>query len=263
MKLKSPASSSSFKQNFSDCRENYSCFFLLLLKSISLSHDDDLQSSLLFDEDGTLNENAHREFTNYRTRQTQTKLCAILLPQSLLNEMKQAKTARRTSTNVTRSCQVNTLSYLIKINENPTDLSRINISSSASFLYSKFQFHEQLSTEENDNHIKLSRKIKHPPVIHRHYEDHDVSDAFQNEQLKSSPITLVPLRCINACESVDLDEPSTSIMSIPIINNTIDQPDGIDALPAPEMNTNQPSIGYSTATLIRYEFQDIAFCIHQ
>ena len=243
--------------------------FFYFLKSIPLSHDDDddLQSSLSFDEDVTLNENAHREFANYRTRQTQTKLCAILLPQSLLSEMKRAKTARRTSTNITRSCQVNTLSYLIKINENPMDLSRVNVSSSASFLYSKFQFNEQLSTEENDNHIKLSRKIKHQPLIHRHYEDgvvhipiiqieeDGVFDVFQEEQTKSSLFTLAPLKCINACESVDLDEPNTSI---PIINDAINQRDGIDPLPTLKINANQPSIDYSTATVIRYE---ISRCI--
>ena len=232
----------------------------MILKTIRLSHENTLQpnssisgNAFESDEDVSLNEDARQQFANDQSRSTQTKLCAILLPQSLLTEMRAAKTMARTSTNITRTCQVNTLSYLIKTNENSSN------SSSTSFLYSKFQLNEQLSSEENANHNKILRTMQHQSLIHRQFEEHNVhipiiqiedDDFEEEEQAKVSLFTLAPLKCINACETVDLDEPNTSITSVPMISDTIARSIGSD---------ERDEVDHSTCHAIRYDHFSFPF----
>ncbi len=188
------------------------CFFLFL-KFSSCLHDYDIKQSTSSSHD-TIESN----------QQTQTKLCAILLPESLLSEMKPAKTEARTSMNVTRICQVNTLSYLIKTNENQTDLPRMDCSSSTSFLRTESQLIEELSTEENNFSNKLSTKIQHQTLTDHKYDAQEINIPiiqFDEEQSKESIFTLSTLKCINACDTVDLDEQNTSITSFLTDNDRI------------------------------------------
>ena len=122
------------------------CFFPL--KSITLLHDDDVeQSSSQSEEDLSFNKSTSAELANYRSQETQTKLFAILLPESPLSEMKSAKIEASTSRSVTRLCQVNTLSYLIKSNESETNVSQMDGSSSVSFLHTDSQLVGEFSTD--------------------------------------------------------------------------------------------------------------------
>jgi hypothetical protein len=138
--------------------------------------------------------------------------------------MKPAKTEARTSMNVTRICQVNTLSYLIKTNENQTDLPRMDCSSSTSFLRTESQLIEELSTEENNFSNKLSTKIQHQTLTDHKYDAQEINIPiiqFDEEQSKESIFTLSTLKCINACDTVDLDEQNTSITSFLTDNDRI------------------------------------------
>jgi hypothetical protein len=134
--------------------------------------------------------------------------------------MKPAKTEARTSMNVTRICQVNTLSYLIKTNENQTDLPRMDCSSSTSFLRTESQLIEELSTKENN----LSTKMQHQTLTDHKYDAQGINIPiiqFDEEQSKESIFTLSTLKCINACDKVDLDERNTSITSFLTDNDRI------------------------------------------
>jgi hypothetical protein len=134
--------------------------------------------------------------------------------------MKPAKTEARTSMNVTRICQVNTLSYLIKTNENQTDLPRMDCSSSTSFLRTESQLIEELSTKENN----LSTKMQHQTLTDHKYDAQGINIPiiqFDEEQSKESIFTLSTLKCINACDTVDLDERNTSITSFLTDNDRI------------------------------------------
>lgn len=202
---------------------NYNCLFLFFFsKSIDHLHDDDIKSQDVIesDEDLLFNENTFKELTKYKSREVQTKLFAILLPQSPLSEMKTAKIEERTLMNVTRTCQVNTLSYLIKTNENQTDLPRMDCSSSTSFLRTESQLIEELSTKENN----LSTKMQHQTLTDHKYDAQGINIPiiqFDEEQSKESIFTLSTLKCINACDKVDLDERNTSITSFLTDNDRI------------------------------------------
>ena len=124
--------------------------------------------------------------------------------------MKPAITAARTPINVTRTCQVNTLSYLIKTNESQTDLPQNDYSSSTSFLRTDSQLIEDLSTEENSFNNKLSTNIEHQALSDRKYDAQQVIVPIIQfdeellsieEQPKESVFALSTLKCINACDT--------------------------------------------------------------
>ncbi|CAF2881539.1 unnamed protein product [Rotaria sp. Silwood2] len=177
----------------------------------------------------------------YVNRGTQTKLFAILLPKSPLNIMKQAKIEDRTLTNVTRTCQVNTLSYLIKTNESHTDIqhSLENISNVKQIILdNKIQLNKELLSKEKTSSTqsihqisidhKYHEKILDIPTIE--FDGGELHDDFKEDKLNSTSINekihsneeqpeefiLIssPLKCINTCDVVDLDESITPAASL-------------------------------------------------
>lgn len=217
-------------------------FSFFFSKSIDHLHDDDnkqysLQSQDVIesDEDLLFNENTFKELTEYKSREVQTKLFAILLPQSPLNEMKAAKIEERTLMNVTRTCQVNTLSYLIKTNESQTNLQ-----------HSK---EDILSVKQIDHCSMSSIEVQHQTLTDRKYNEHgdnvptikfeegELLDDFEEEKIisklvneeihsieeqpKEFKLISSPLKCINTCDTIDLDEPNASISSSFFNDSTI------------------------------------------
>ncbi|CAF0725260.1 unnamed protein product [Didymodactylos carnosus] len=90
----------------------------------AIRHPAQLRSNKETDSEDKFEFNASEfeSLTKYASRGTQTKLHAILLPQRLLSEMRKARIESRTTTAVTRSTQVDTISYLInlKLNQPPS-----------------------------------------------------------------------------------------------------------------------------------------------
>lgn len=131
------------------------------------------------------NENIDEELRQYVSQETQTKLFAILLPECPLIEMKSTTIETRTSINLTQACQVNTLSYLIKTNENESDL--------------------QHSKDDKNENVDLSSTlffhIKNPVI-----------KVLSSEEEKMYE-DIMTLKCINACDTIDLDESNISIVS--------------------------------------------------
>jgi hypothetical protein len=207
------------------------------------------------------NENIFEELTKYRSRETQTKLFATLLPQSLLSEMKPAKIEARTSMNLTRTCQMNTLSYLIKTNESQIDLQdlkeedildvqQMNHSTSTSLIDTKTGSIEILSSEEKDFSIKSSTEIQYQSLTDCKYDEQGINistiqfeggelldDDVEKEKINSTLmngeilpnenhqkefiLTLSPSKCVNTCGTVDLDEPNALVTSSSFDNGII------------------------------------------
>ena len=163
--------------------------------------------------------------TNRITRGTQTKLFAILLPQSPLSEMKSSKIAAQTLMNTTRACQVNTLSYLIKSFESQTD----DNSSAQHFLDNKTRLLKQSisinsSTEMNHQILNDRKQSVNVPTIEfnagellDNYEQNKMNSTLTNEEIlpikEDFILTLSPLKCINTCDAIDFDEPSATVTS--------------------------------------------------
>jgi hypothetical protein len=190
-------------------------------------------------------ENTSEVLTKYITRGTQTKLFAILLPPSPLSETKQSEIEERTLRNITRTCQVNTLSYLIKTNDNQTevehprediwDIQRTDHSSTTSLLHTDTRLTKEVVSARKDVSIKSSIETKHYeheinlPTIE--FKSDELLDDFEERKINSSSaneeypkefiMTSSPLKCVNACDAVDLNEPSTSISAFLFDNNMI------------------------------------------
>jgi hypothetical protein len=197
------------------------------------SHSQDVNEDLLSDESIVV------PSTKYLTRGTQTKLYAILLPQSPLSEMNKAITETRTSTNVTRTCQVNTLSYLIKTNEyliqvqypieDISSEKQIDRSCTTSFLYSETRSMNELLDQEKLTDIKPSTEINYHQEINVptiEFEGSELVNDFEvnsssmptNEEILLTKELNTTLKCVNACDDVDLNEPGTSVISS-VFNN--------------------------------------------
>jgi hypothetical protein len=224
-------------------------------RSISLRHFLSPQHSS--NEDSLSDQNTFEGLTQSITRGTQTKLFAILLPQSPLSEMIRAKTVVRTLRNVTRICQVNTLSYLIKTNGSQTevqysgediqDAQQMDPSSTTSFLYNKTQSMKDLLSEAQAFNIESSRETRHQTVTDRkqydqemnvptiEFEGDELIDNLEekmnsistnkeiipiNEQSQDFIFTLSPLKCVNTCDAIDLDELSAPVVSSSFDNGT-------------------------------------------
>jgi len=194
-------------------RVNYNCLFFFISKSIDHLYDNDIkqcasqsQDVIESNEDMLFNENTVKEFTKYKSREVQTKLFAIFLPQSPLSEMKAAKIEERTLMNVTRTCQVNTLSYLIKTNESQT-------------------LTDHKYDEQGDNVPTI--KFEEGELLDD-FEDEKIISTLVNEEILSveeqpKEFTSIssPLKCVNACDTIDLDGPNVSITSSCFDDSTI------------------------------------------
>ncbi len=193
----------------------------------------------------SFDENTSEVLTKYITQGTQTKLFAILLPPSPLSEMKQSKIEKRTLINITRTCQVNTLSYLIKTTDSQTevehprediwDIQRTDHSSTTSVLHTDTRLTKEVLSDRKDFSIKSSIETKHDeheinlPTIE--FKGDELLDDFEERKINSSsaneeyPKEFImpssPLKCVNACGAVDLNEPSASITSFLFDNNMI------------------------------------------
>jgi hypothetical protein len=158
-----------------------------------------------------------------------------------LSEIKAAKIEETKLISVTRSCQVNTLSYLIKTDESQTQVQQMNRSSSTSVLYTETGLIKELSSEEKDFSINSSIEMQHQTLTDRKYDEQginvptiqfeedelldDVEEEKINTTIMQEEILPVeeqpkgfisissPLKCVNACDTVDLDEPNASINS--------------------------------------------------
>ena len=184
-------------------------------------------------------------------RSTQTKLYAILLPESPLSEIKQAYTEVRTRTTVTQTCQVNTLSYLIETDDNRTEIphsledipnvKHMDYPSTVAFLHNETEVINELLLEEKPCDKKSLTQMKYQMSFDPKHDEQKLNtdlnkfdksqllDAFKEEKLHSvstneeffsnkeqkqqSILTLSPFKCINACHTIDLDEPNVSIAS--------------------------------------------------
>ncbi|UJR26393.1 hypothetical protein I4U23_007725 [Adineta vaga] len=194
---------------------------LFSLKSITLLHDDDdnneqysvqsinngysVNSSTSFhsvSQESNLVQNPFQTATTIvissMAQGTQTKLHAILLPQSPMSEWNDAKIEERTSMTVAAACQVNTLSYIIKKNEYQREVKHFKSDDPTK------QHKDRLST--------ISRKMQN-------IKQHSISiDSLRYEyntrpsdiDLKEELIAMSsrPLKCINACEAVDYNNNS-------------------------------------------------------
>ena len=176
---------------------------------------------LKWSEDLFFNENTFEELAKYISRETQTKLVAIFLPQSPLTDMKPSKIEAKTSMNVTRTCQVNTLSYLIKTNENQTDVH----SSSTSFLHTETRLMKELPSKHKDFSIQSLREMQHQtltdceydeqgvsvPIIQSEGDELPVEEIFSIEETSREFIlTSSPLKCVNTCDTIDFDNDTIS-----------------------------------------------------
>ncbi|CAF3823537.1 unnamed protein product, partial [Adineta steineri] len=139
--------------------------------------------------------------TEYRTQGTQTKLFAILLPQSPLSEITSAKIETSTLMHVTRTCQINTLSYLIKTNEQQTEVedsienTQHSLTTSI-FIHNKTQLNKEFESETKD--------YNKDEFVDNFQEKTKNSTSFDKYLLPSSPP-----KCVNACDMIDLNDTST------------------------------------------------------
>ncbi|CAF1495393.1 unnamed protein product [Adineta steineri] len=144
---------------------------------------------------------------------TQTKLFAILLPQSPLSEITSAKIETSTLMHVTRTCQINTLSYLIKNNEQQIEVedsienTQHSLTTSL-FIQNKTQLNKEIESETKD------------------YSKDEFIDTFEEKTMNSTSfdkhlLPSSPPKCVNAYDMIDLNEPSTLIDSFLNDTNTI------------------------------------------
>ncbi|CAF0992937.1 unnamed protein product [Rotaria sordida] len=186
----------------------------------------------------TIELNENLLFKKNRSQGTQTKLFAILLPKSPLSIMKQAKIEDRTLINITRTCQVNTLSYLIKTNENQTKIqySLENISNIKQIvLDNKIRLNNELLSEEKISSTETNHQIliDHEQIIDVstiEFDGSELLDDFQEEKINSTLINekihsneeqseefilmSSPFKCINTCDMIDLDGSITPVVSL-------------------------------------------------
>ncbi|CAF5173049.1 unnamed protein product, partial [Rotaria magnacalcarata] len=190
----------SLQSNIDDISSNSSISIRFLSqKTLSTNTSRTLCStaSLLSQDAIESNENKLKPLRKYKTEGTQTKLFAILLPNSPLSVMKQAKIETRTLMNVTRTCQINTLSYLIKTNESQIEIQRSleNVSnkkqivrpSPTSFFSNETPFIEKLLSKEKVFDNKSSMESKHQMLIGYRNQKQIVdvpNDEFKEKQLK-------------------------------------------------------------------------------
>ncbi|CAM4780595.1 unnamed protein product [Rotaria magnacalcarata] len=220
----------SLQSNIDDISSNSSISIRFLSqKTLSTNTSRTLCStaSLLSQDAIESNENKLKPLRKYKTEGTQTKLFAILLPNSPLSVMKQAKIETRTLMNVTRTCQINTLSYLIKTNESQIEIQRSleNVSnkkqivrpSPTSFFSNETPFIEKLLSKEKVFDNKSSMESKHQMLIGYRNQKQIVdvpNDEFKEKQLKHFMSMSSPLKCINVFDNIDLDEPTIPIDSL-------------------------------------------------
>ena len=268
-------------------------FFSLFLKSITLLHNGGTdhhssQSSDMFEleKDSFNDENTPEHFTKYKNQKTQTKLFAILLPPSPLREMKSAILEAKNLLYVTHSCQVNTLSYLIKIDDNQIDAQEIDHSLSTSFLRSDSRIVETLSTENKVSstwaEIKmLSQTLTDRKYIEQginvpaiHFEESELIDDIEEEETnsvlinkeivpnqkisKESTLKSLPLKCINACDTVDLDEPTSFSNNQMTNEEELDEEIRSHVIPSVLFrnfnNNNAQSISNRTTLRVRHKY---------
>ena len=116
------------------------------------------------------------------SRETQTKLYAILLPPSPLNEMRKATIEMKFEDKVTRACQINTLVYLIK-----TKVSTKPVSCSIAGM------NEYLSTDS-------STRLNHSSIRNDRVQETNIGvPAIEFETLCQPP------KCLNLYKNVDFD----------------------------------------------------------
>ena len=148
--------------------------------------------------------------------------------------MQPAEIASRTTRNLTRTCQVNTLTYLIKTNESQAEVERIDHSSTTSLIDNKTTLtKELLSTEKafNIKHKRYDQGITMPAI------ELEEDDSLDNLEQKSNDISSnnetrsinrqadnfifkpSPLKCINTYDNIDFDEPNVSITASVLDNN--------------------------------------------
>ncbi|CAF3900775.1 unnamed protein product, partial [Adineta steineri] len=137
----------------------------------------------------------------YITQGTQTKLFAILLPQSPLSEITSSKIETSTLMHVTRTCQINTLLYLIKTNEQQIEVEDTieNMQHSLTtslFIHNKTQLNIELKSETKG------------------YSKDEFADNFEEKIMKSASLDKYllpssPPKCVNACDMIDLNDTST------------------------------------------------------
>ncbi|CAF2978111.1 unnamed protein product [Rotaria socialis] len=221
----------SLQSNIDDISPNSSISIpFLSQKTLSTNTSRTLCStaSLLSQDAIEPNENKLKSLRKYKTEGTQTKLFAILLPNSPLSVMKQAKIETRTLINVTRTCQINTLSYLIKTNESQIEIQHslenvsnrkqiVRPSSSTSFFSNETPFIEKLLSKENVFDNKSSMKSKHQMLIGYRNQKQIVdapNDEFKEKQLNHFISMSSSLKCINVFDNIDLDEPTIPIDSL-------------------------------------------------
>lgn len=222
-------------------------FSKLFYSKASLSIPDSVDSN----ENMLYNKNTFEALKTYRTRATQTKLFAVLLPFSPLSEMNDAHIEAKTLVNVTRICQVNTLSYLVKNNDNQIEKSdslknslnrqKMNRTSSIILVENESQLNQELlSKEKNTANETRPTIVKYQTSIDRQFDlkpDTSIND-FNEQKIKSSPSNhkvqiifneerseesiLMPstLKFINPCDVIDFDD--SNITMISELNNTMD-----------------------------------------
>lgn len=197
-------------------------------------HRNESNGGLIFDK------NEFKTLTQHTTQGTQTKLFAILLPKSPLSEMTQAEIANATLLNVTRICQANTLSYLIKTNENHiqtqnlleniSNTDRIDHSSPISFLNNDVQLIKTVLSEDNDlpekiviDHIHdtkiiniLKTDMKEDELDNDAKEELVVSMSI-NEKSTQVPLTSLPVKCMNTFNNIDFD--GSNVLMTSFLNN--------------------------------------------
>ena len=164
----------------------------------------------------------------FLTQATQTKLHACHLPPSPLGEMSKALIENRTSKQITRSCQINTLSYLIKCNEGSIEIQEVRELSwtthpekppSTEFISKISQKMEFDRTNSNDSLMKRwnylrsgTYHIKRACLLSStdsKTNDDNTLPARESTKIKlSQPAypSSKSLKCINACENTDIDQ---------------------------------------------------------
>jgi len=172
---------------------------LILTETESSSHQQVIENETNSDSLSLVIEENFDSKTNTKDETTQTKLFAIFLPQSPLTQMKSAIIESKTLTSQTRSCQVNTLSYLIKSNNNQNDADDQQLDESLSASYIQSNSTQEMQTQTVNDEHKLNL-----PVI----------------QFEETILPQIHLKCINTLNTIDLDEPNASITSLQLNNNS-------------------------------------------
>ncbi|CAF1107973.1 unnamed protein product [Adineta ricciae] len=143
---------------------------------------------------------------------TQTKLYAILLPNSPLCELNDARIETKMIMSVTRSCQVNTLCYIVKTNERLPDHTYLKTDDQ------KSRPIDDLSPASQKTQNSKQKFISVESINGRHHRKCFNSGIQRGLTLTPS----MPLKCINACDAIDCND--SKYKSVPkFLNNSNEQ----------------------------------------